>query len=332
MVPPPRLRKSQIPIPSHARPIQFQPLHLKLRRRVLEIITRAGVFFAVQKPMHRVNIHADIDRIRLQPLSLRRSDQPIALSPPRMLAHPLLSLGQVSSNGNRIPISKSPIGLACHVSFTIEDRFDEGRHILRPKRSHRDREMKIIIKPRTFLFTRRLDRMAGRVFAIDQLRRDVHRPIRKTRIHGLDPSIDPSLARMNLLAPAHKAHDHSPVRMPVHARNQKLRLGLRKTRPLLLSLHEFRSLFEIPRPLCLVKDRDMFNRCPAIIQKVVPKVMHVLDKRFDTLTNLPLPRFNPATALSPNLITSQAPSRSTATSGPLPERNTACVGACSSRR
>src|SRR5262245_19419399 len=90
--------------------------------------------------------------------------------------------------------------------------------------------------------------------------------------------------------------------MPVHARDQELRLGLGKSRLLILPPHEVRSLLQVPRPLRLVKNGHMLGRWPGVGEKIIPKMMHVLDKGFDTLGYFPFSNPNPALLGARHLI------------------------------
>src|SRR5256885_10943280 len=55
-------------------------------------------------------------------------------------------------------------------------------------------------------------------------------------------------ASVDLLAAAYEADNHCPIRMAVHARNEKPGLRLRKSGALLLSPHEVGRLPERPGP------------------------------------------------------------------------------------
>jgi len=56
--------ETQVAIPGHTCPVKFQALHLKLGSGIFKIEARPRVLLAVEKPMHRINVHADIDRMR----------------------------------------------------------------------------------------------------------------------------------------------------------------------------------------------------------------------------------------------------------------------------
>src|SRR5436853_538654 len=83
----------------------------------------------------------------------------------------------------------------------------------------------------------------------------------------------------SVLTTANQANNHSPVRMPVKAGNQKFRLGLIKIWPALFPAHEIRCLIKVPRSLGFIKNRYMFNRWLCRIDKtVIAKMVDILDK------------------------------------------------------
>ncbi len=62
--------EAQISIPNNTRPIQFQPLNLKLCRDIFEIIRRTCVLLPFKKPLDRIGFHANINSMGLKALSL----------------------------------------------------------------------------------------------------------------------------------------------------------------------------------------------------------------------------------------------------------------------
>src|SRR5437773_9536960 len=90
---PTRTRETQIAVPIHTCPVKFKALHLKLCGRVFEVIARPCVFLVVEKPMHWINIDANINCVRFQSLSLRRSDHSKTFRPSGVISYPLL--GQI---------------------------------------------------------------------------------------------------------------------------------------------------------------------------------------------------------------------------------------------
>ena len=86
-------------------------------------------------------------------------------------------------------------------------------------------------------------------------------PIRESRIYCFKPSIDSSFTGVDLLAATDKTNNNSPFRVPIHARNQELRLGLHETRSILSSPHEVSCLLHVPRTLRFIEDHNMFRRC-----------------------------------------------------------------------
>src|SRR5438094_4998828 len=96
--------ETEIPVPGHTRPIQFQALHLKLRGGIFEIVARTRILLAVEKPMHRINVHANINRMRFETLCFRGGDESKPLSSSGMGANPLLGPTQIAGESNGITI------------------------------------------------------------------------------------------------------------------------------------------------------------------------------------------------------------------------------------
>jgi hypothetical protein len=98
--------------------------------------------------MHRINIHANINRVGLEALSFRRCDQSIPFRSSRMGTNPLLSQIQITGKSDRIPVNQSRESLACTFFFAVEQCLDEGRNVLGPKRPHGYSEMQAVIEAR----------------------------------------------------------------------------------------------------------------------------------------------------------------------------------------
>ena len=73
----------------------------------------------------------------------------------------------------------------------------------------------------------------------------------------------------------------------------------------LLAPHEIHGHLQVPGSLCFVKDRDMFDRGGIVVQEVVAKMMHVLDKGFHALRDLSLPCSDAPTFLAAKFVTRQ---------------------------
>ena len=58
-----------------------------------------------------------------------------------------------------------------------------------------------------------------------------------------------------------------------------------KARDALFATHEIRRLPQIPSALSLIENHDVFDWRPRIDQRVITKVVNILDKGFDALTN-----------------------------------------------
>ena len=60
---------------------------------------------------------------------------------------------------------------------------------------------------------------------------------------------------------------------------------------------------QIPSTLRLVENHNMFHRRAGVDQRIVAKVMNVLDESFDALGNFPLSHSNADSPLTCNLVT-----------------------------
>jgi hypothetical protein len=69
----------EVGVPRHADPIELETLNLEFGCRVLEVIARSRIVAVVQEPLDRIDVHADIDRMRLESLGLRRGDEAVSL-------------------------------------------------------------------------------------------------------------------------------------------------------------------------------------------------------------------------------------------------------------
>src|SRR3989338_1190035 len=127
---------SQICIPRHADPVELETLHLKFGCGILQVIARSRVMPVVQEPLDRIDVDADIDRVWLEALGLRRCDQPVALGTTSVAADPCLRACQVARDDNRIPPRNLPEQCSGRDYVTVENSLDERGHLLRPERSH----------------------------------------------------------------------------------------------------------------------------------------------------------------------------------------------------
>src|SRR5262249_37573283 len=69
----------EVGIPCHADPIELEALNLEFGCRILEVIARSRIVPVVQEPLDWIDVHADIDRMRLESLGLRRGDDAVSL-------------------------------------------------------------------------------------------------------------------------------------------------------------------------------------------------------------------------------------------------------------
>ena len=84
-----------------------------------------------------------------------------------------------------------------------------------------------------------------------------------------------------------RTNDDCPILMAIHTRNQEFRLGIREARKLLSPAHKVCCFMMIPGALRLIKDRDVFRRRTGVKQRLIAKVMDVLDKRLYFVGYLP---------------------------------------------
>src|SRR5215469_13655811 len=119
--------------------------------------------------------------------------------------------------------------------------------------------MQRVVEIRILPITHALKRLSSGIFAINKSIRDIHMPFRKGFTNRVEPSINASFARVNLLTAPDKAHNNRPIFVPIHTRDQELWLGMRKVRSLFLPLHEVYRLLQIPCALRLIKYYDVLN-------------------------------------------------------------------------
>src|SRR5262245_14112203 len=85
---PPAVHVSEIRVPVHAYPVEFQPLNLELSCSVLKVVGGAGIVGARQEIMNWIDGYADINRVRLQSHGPRRGNEAIALRTTSAIANP----------------------------------------------------------------------------------------------------------------------------------------------------------------------------------------------------------------------------------------------------
>src|SRR5262245_15016239 len=91
--------------------------------------------------------------------------------------------------------------------------------------------------------------------------------------------------------------------MAIEARNQEFGLRLAETRGLPFSFHELGSLGQIPRSLCLIKNRDMFYRWPNSVGKaIISKMMNVLNERLHLAHRVRFPNSSPLKSFSAHFV------------------------------
>jgi hypothetical protein len=81
----------QVRIPRHADPVEFEPLYLKLGGGVFEVPAGPRVVRVVQKPVDRVDLDSDVDGVRLEALSPRRSHHAVPFCATDVIPDPSLS-------------------------------------------------------------------------------------------------------------------------------------------------------------------------------------------------------------------------------------------------
>src|SRR6476620_2446370 len=92
MVRPPTIGETEVAVPHDACPVELEALHLKLGCNVLQVVGRACVVFAIEKPFDRISFDADVNRVWLKPFCFGRHDNSVAFRSPRLIAQPLLGL------------------------------------------------------------------------------------------------------------------------------------------------------------------------------------------------------------------------------------------------
>ena len=145
--------------------------------------------------------------------------------------------------------------------------------------------MKRIIELSALTLTNDLQHAASRVLAVSQPRRDEHFPFGKPPIHRVEPSVNTSFACIDLLTATDQTHDHRPIFVSVHVRDQKLRLGICEAWAPFLSQHKISGLFQVPGALRLIEDDDVLYRRTDIDQRVITEVVNVLDESFHAFSN-----------------------------------------------
>ena len=84
-------------------------------------------------------------------------------------------------------------------------------------------------------------------------------PVRILFTQRMQPFLYTGLTRIDLLPAADETDNHSPILMPVHDTDEKLRLRLVKIWHALFSLHKFHQCIGIPCTLRLVKNGNFLD-------------------------------------------------------------------------
>src|SRR5690606_4472623 len=79
---------AQVAVPDDPGPVDLQPLHVELRCSIFEIVRGSHVVLAVQKPVNRVDLRADVDCMWAESLGLRGDDETEPLSTACTFAEP----------------------------------------------------------------------------------------------------------------------------------------------------------------------------------------------------------------------------------------------------
>jgi hypothetical protein len=169
--------------------------------------------------------------------------------------------------------------------LAIEQRLYEERHVFGPERTHGYTEMQRVIEAGVGPLAHFIERSPGGVFGIGEPRGDVHVPVGELGVQCLEPGVDSGLAAVDFLSAADQTDDHRPIQVAVHVRDEELGLGLVKPGALLLALHETSSLPHVPGALGFIKDGDVLVWRFRVQQRLVAKMVHVLNQSFDPLAD-----------------------------------------------
>src|SRR5688500_10806416 len=111
-------------------------------------------------------------------------------------------------------------------------------------------------------------------------------PIRKRTVQGIDPLANSCFSRMNLLATANETYDDYPIVMSIHTGDQELWFGVNKVENTFSSLQEISCLGLIPRTLCFIIKRNMFNRRPGVFYSLISELVNRLNECPNLTTRL----------------------------------------------
>jgi hypothetical protein len=73
--------EAQVPIPGNAGPIKLEALDLEFCGRILEVKAGSGIVTIIQEPLHRVDIHSDVDGMGFQTLAFEEATSPYRSDP-----------------------------------------------------------------------------------------------------------------------------------------------------------------------------------------------------------------------------------------------------------
>src|SRR5687767_3020763 len=144
-----------------------------------------------------------------------------------------------------------------------------------------------------------------RILTVSQPRGDVDMPIRERLVDGFEPRINSCLADIDLLTSTYETDDYRPILMPVHIRDQELRLRVGESRTAFLALHKVRRLPQIPGALSFIENYNVLNGRSRLAKCFVAKMVNVLNERFDTFAHFAFTDFLAIRLSTNNLITSE---------------------------
>ena len=107
-------------------------MHLKFRGGVFEVIAGARVVPPIEKIVHRIDGHADVNGVRFEPHRFGGCHQAVSFRSPRLRPDPVSGRARIAREPDRITSG----GLREHVPrrlfLTIQKGFDELRNMLGP--------------------------------------------------------------------------------------------------------------------------------------------------------------------------------------------------------
>src|SRR5882757_2054693 len=138
--------------------------------------------------------------------------------------------------------------------------------------------MKVLVRVDPWRCQKPLHLVLGSILGKRYTRREVYFPTRETILQSANPFGHAGLSGVDLLPPANKAYDGTPVWMPIHYADEELWLRHVEVGPPSFTLHEARCLLAGPGPLRFVEHDDLLNRDITVSRVSVPEMMDILDE------------------------------------------------------